>query len=62
MVSGVNGETGSHAHRRVGLEHSNVCAPAPDLAQLLAGRIVLVQVVKLNHAKQGFVQVKKNLF
>jgi len=56
-VSGVSGETGNHVQRHVVLEHSNVCARVPDHAQLLAGKIALVPVVRPNHAKQRFAQL-----
>jgi len=55
-VSGVTGRTGNHVQGRVGLEHSNVCGHAPDHAQLLAAKIVLVTVVKPGHAKEYLAQ------
>lgn len=60
MASGVNGETGNHAPRHVGLEHSCVCARALNLDQLLEGKTALVPVVNPGHAKEYLVQVNKS--
>ena len=55
------GKTGNHAQGRVGLVHNNVCARAPDHAQLLAGETVLATVVKRGLAKEYLAQVKMKL-
>ena len=56
-MSGANGRTGNHVPRRVGLEHSNVCARVPSHAQLLAGKIALVSVVNQGRVEEFLVQV-----
>ena len=58
MVNGVIGKTGHHVQRRVELEHRNVRARVPSLAQLLAGTIALVLVGRANRVKEYLVQVK----
>ena len=57
MAIGPSGGPGDHVQERVELEHSNVCAPAPNQHPYLAGKTAVETVVKQNHAKHDYVQV-----
>ena len=58
MANGVIGKTGHHVRRHVELEHRNVRARVPSHAHLLAGKIVLVLVGRVNRVKEYPVQLK----
>ena len=57
MAIGPNGGPGDHVQERVELEHSNVCALAPNQHLHLAGKTAVETVVKQDHAKHDYVQV-----
>ena len=57
MAIGPSGGPGDHVQERVEVEHSNVCALAPNQHLLLAGKTALETVVKQDHVKHDYVQV-----
>ena len=57
MAIGPSGGPGDHVQERVELEHSNVCALAPNQHLHLAGKTAVETAVKQDHAKHDYVQV-----